>query len=505
MARFIANVNISTDNFNTWLQKTNQLLDAVSVDVVTTSNTTTGANTLGNTNIIGVLVANTLSTVRIIGGTPGNAAGYSTLTAGFSNATTSSNVSISGYTTNVSSNTLNIASNTSLIANTLSVNTTTSSITTTNLNLNIGNTLNGIAASANSTYSLVNIKGSNTLVNTSNFYISSITAITGNTTISGNTSVAAMTVTGNSTTTNIGLTGNTLTVSANLVVNGPSSSIAGNVAFSSNLMIIDSSNKRVGLFTTPQQDIHISHANASSLVLVENRIHSTSLAIGASNSYATGNTILVSAGSNNNIRLSTYSGELFVAANGNIGVKNTTPSSLLSIGSTVRISSNGDISTNGSVTTHGDVITEGSLYLGGNTTTTATATLSPIAAPNTTNSDTYPGPYSYLVFNNNDPQFIDIVSKQADTGYQAVKYTLQVQDNENADEVVMTEVSAIYGYNTSMIVQYGTLYTNTLFVSITSGANNTHYWLSAAPTTSYLAGKGGSANLQFRGLSQRCK
>ena len=136
MAKIITPIVIATDTFAGWVNKTNVIIDTIANEVVTVSNTTFGANTTGNGNVLGILSANTLSADRLRGGGVGNTANISSLIIGFSNSTVSSNVTVTGYTSNVTSNNLNITSNTvlgsgsqSFTANVANVNVTTNTFT----------------------------------------------------------------------------------------------------------------------------------------------------------------------------------------------------------------------------------------------------------------------------------------------------------------------------------------------------------------------------------------
>lgn len=137
MAKSISNVEISTDTFAGWLDKTNLVIGTLANEIVTVENTLRGANTTGNGSVIGIFTANTLGTFNLRGGGIGNTANLSSITIGFSNSTVSSNVSIVGYTSNVSSNNLNITSNTSLGtgSQSLSVNVDSFYITTNSFNI----------------------------------------------------------------------------------------------------------------------------------------------------------------------------------------------------------------------------------------------------------------------------------------------------------------------------------------------------------------------------------
>lgn len=509
MTRSVSNVQISTDTFYGLITKTNELLGALSNEIVTSSNSVIGSNTSGNVSVIGILSANIIATPIIRGGNSGNTATLTTLTVGHSNSTTSSNVSIRGYTSNISSNALNITANTVINTSTVDANVATF-VVTGNTTFNAGgNTSNpSLAVSGNSTYTLFNVRGANALINTTSFSVSSVTSVTGNTTLKSNSSVSAITVSGNNTVTNTTIAGDLVTVSSNVTVTGTSHAIGGNVAFDSNTLFIDSVNNRVGIFTdAPQHGFHVKNNNTSLIAMFEHIGQNTKLDISSSNTYAGGNTITLYAETGNQLRLSANGnvgpGTVFLAANGNIGLANDTPQALLSIANT-------KVYSNGTIQTSGDLICTGDLYanivfMGGTSQATVTATVCPIVPPYTTYSAAWPGAYTFLQFSNTTPQLIDVIQTAEGSGYQAVKYTIQCQDNEATNEVLMTEVSMVYGYGNAHSTQFGTIFTNTAFVEVSVGANSTDFWIQAAPTAAYLAFKGGQANLQFRGVRQKCR
>lgn len=137
MAKTVANVAIATDTFAGWVGKTNVLLDALTYEIVTCDDTSGGANTSGNGNVLGILTATTLGTNRIRGGGVGNTANIATLNIGIGNSTVSSNVVITGYTANVNANNLNITSNTIIGSGTQSLTISTANIVITSNTLEI--------------------------------------------------------------------------------------------------------------------------------------------------------------------------------------------------------------------------------------------------------------------------------------------------------------------------------------------------------------------------------
>lgn len=81
MAKSLANVAIATDTFAGWLGRTNQICDAISTEVITANTSVNGANTTGNTNLIGIFGANTVTVGNGLRGGTVNAAANLTITS----------------------------------------------------------------------------------------------------------------------------------------------------------------------------------------------------------------------------------------------------------------------------------------------------------------------------------------------------------------------------------------------------------------------------------------
>lgn len=154
MTKAVSNVVISTDTFQTVVERVNTLADAMTNEAVTTGSSTVGSNTIGNGSIIGIFSANVFAAPVIRGGAAGNTATLQGLTIGFSNATNSSNVNIIGHYTNVTSNTIGLFSDNTIIA-------------ASNLIINYASArLTGNAAFAvNTTFSALTFTGNSTAVN----------------------------------------------------------------------------------------------------------------------------------------------------------------------------------------------------------------------------------------------------------------------------------------------------------------------------------------------------
>lgn len=135
MSVSIANVNLSTDTFQNWLDKTNQVLDKVSTVVITTAANTTGGLTSGNASVNGTFSANVIAVGESLrGGTVAAGANLAiTSNVVFSGANvggsvtnynlSSSNVVIDSTVTTISGGTLTVTSNANFKSNTIFINT----------------------------------------------------------------------------------------------------------------------------------------------------------------------------------------------------------------------------------------------------------------------------------------------------------------------------------------------------------------------------------------------
>lgn len=128
MAKNLANVALATDTFATWLNRTNQICDAVSTEVITANTSVNGANTTGNTNLIGIFGANTIAVGNGLRGGTVNAAANLTVTSNAvftgGNTAFTSNLyvqndisTINAIAMNVNGGTVTINSNTAVAGN----------------------------------------------------------------------------------------------------------------------------------------------------------------------------------------------------------------------------------------------------------------------------------------------------------------------------------------------------------------------------------------------------
>jgi len=69
MAKSLANVEISTDTFENWITRTNQVVETLRNEIVTANSTSaTPPTTTGNAEVVGVFSANTIKATNLLGG-----------------------------------------------------------------------------------------------------------------------------------------------------------------------------------------------------------------------------------------------------------------------------------------------------------------------------------------------------------------------------------------------------------------------------------------------------
>ena len=200
MTKSLANVEVATDSFSSWITRTNDLVTALRNEVITANSTSaTPGSTTGNAEVIGTLSANTLKATNIQGG-------------------------------NVSTNTLlGIYGNVSVYSN--STGFTTFKVT--------GGPSVGTGVYANA----------DEIITVSN------------TSLRGNTSYTAVYITGNSSYTNLALNATAGYITTNLSISGGLHNITGNVNVDTGTLFIDSVNNRVGISnTTPNAPLTVTGA-----------------------------------------------------------------------------------------------------------------------------------------------------------------------------------------------------------------------------------------------------
>lgn len=120
MPLLIANVTPTSDTFQSWVDKTNQIADAMSTVVLTSAANTIGGQNSANVNLEGIFAANTIAaTTQLRGGSVSDSA----------NLTITSNAHFSGANVSTDTTYLNLQTTTAIVnANTITVSGTTANI-----------------------------------------------------------------------------------------------------------------------------------------------------------------------------------------------------------------------------------------------------------------------------------------------------------------------------------------------------------------------------------------
>lgn len=294
MAIQTSNVNIVTDSFQNWVDKTNTLLYGYSTYTVTAVANTAGSITTGNAVINGTFVSNSVvvsgsGTFGLRGGTlttsnvlyvtsnvsVGNTTVNTTITTtgiGTQSITASGNATISGLA-NIAGN-VTISGTSHVVGGNVNIDSGTLYVDSVNNRVGINNTAPGVAlhvtgqanitgnttvggvltvagstaftgtvqytggvAFSNSVSVVGNVTFSNTLAVTGNATFSNTLAVVGNATFSN-----AMAITGNV------VMSNTLAVTGNVTISN-TLNVSGNVIFDSGSFVLDASTNRLGVNT----------------------------------------------------------------------------------------------------------------------------------------------------------------------------------------------------------------------------------------------------------------
>ena len=271
MALTTANVDTTSHTFQTWVDKTNILLDAYSTSIVTTAANSSGGKTSGNATVNGIFTANSVTV-----------SGNSTFGLRGGNVTTNATLFI---TSNVS------------IGNT-SVNTVidTTTIDTDLMLTVLGNTsfTNGtVTFTTNSTSNVYTFGAGNSSFDSGVLFVDAVNNRVG---INNTAPGVALRVTGSadiSSTANIqgnANVGGTLGVVGNTTLSGALQTIAGNTNFDSGVLFVDATNNRVGInSTTPVVALDVvGSANISVSVNSAQVTVGTSFIANTSGAYHTG-------------------------------------------------------------------------------------------------------------------------------------------------------------------------------------------------------------------------
>jgi co-chaperonin GroES (HSP10) len=106
MAQTLAQINVASDTFEVWVERTNELIDILGQYIVTANNAANGALTTGNVYIVGILATSNILAANTIRG--GNVQASAPLTI-------SSNVAFTGEQWTYGNSTVNVFSNSSLL------------------------------------------------------------------------------------------------------------------------------------------------------------------------------------------------------------------------------------------------------------------------------------------------------------------------------------------------------------------------------------------------------
>jgi len=333
MSKSIANVNIATDTFNSWVLKTNEIAYAFSTEAVTATTSGAAGSTTGNVEIVGALSANTLKATNIQGG-------------------------------NTSTNTiLNVYGNVSVLSNSTNyeaLRITGGAAVGTGLYANADEIILAGNAGGNSSFS-----------------------------VRSNTSWTTILSTGNTLASNLFLNASSTAITSNLAISGSTHTISGNVNVDSGVLYVDQVNNRVGVNNTaPDASLSVTGtANVSGNARVGGI-----LTVGA-NAAVTGNLAVTGAAN----LASTLSVTGLASLLGNLNTATANASTAVNIGANVNLTTTritvgsstvNTYITNTTIETDGTLVVTGLSSLNGNL-NTATANASSavnVGANNTLNT-----------------------------------------------------------------------------------------------------------------------
>lgn len=264
----ISNVVVTTDTFQSWIDVTNQVCDAISTRVVTAEANTIGGSTSGNVNINGILSANTIAVKDgLRGGTVAAAANLSvtsnTVFVG-ANVAISANLYITAPNTTIASANTTVGGGAVLVTSNL---TTNSAVCT----LSPGSLI--VGANSTSVTSNVLFNNANTTVNAA-----SATVLGGTLVLNSNTQVNAayLNVATTAYLANV-IASHTATVSGNLNVTGTLMSVTSNVAVNSANVVINATSTSVvgGSLTITSNTVLAANVVTSSGLFVTDNVFVT--------------------------------------------------------------------------------------------------------------------------------------------------------------------------------------------------------------------------------------
>ena len=327
MALTTANVDTTSHTFQTWVDKTNILLDAYSTSIVTTAANSSGGFTTGNATVNGIFTANSISingntTFGLRGGNvTTNATLYVTSNVSIGNATVNTVITTTTIDTDLM---LTVLGNTSLTNGTVTFTTGSSNVYTfgagnanfdsgtlfidaTNNRIGINNTAPGVA---------LRVTGAADISTTAN--------VQGNANVGGTFGVAGVT-----------------TLTGNATLSGTLQTISGNVNIDTGTLFVDATNNRVGINNTAP-GVALVVTGAADITLTANiqgaaNVGGTFGVAGVTT--LTGNATLSGALQTISGNTTFDSGVLFVdATNNRVGINNTAPTVALEVTGAANVS-----------------------------------------------------------------------------------------------------------------------------------------------------------------------
>lgn len=332
MSRTIGQIDVTSDTFEVWINRTNDLLISLATEIITANDAAANTGSVAEprkAQLLGKFGANSIvATDELRGGNVGDLGqallmvttntlfGHSLYGNSYGNAeyvNCQANVFVNNHTFFVNNHTIYAnAYFFTVIANSF---------------IKANSSVTAIMVTGNSTVANTVVEGNDIFITTDNTTVNSISIFTGNTYVKSNTSTILVTVQGNGTTSNTILSGNLVQITANVDVTGTYHTVAGNVYFDTTTMVVDASNDRIGVGTaTPDAKFTVSGtANVSGATRLANTLNVIGATTLANTLAVTGNSTLtgpVTFG-NNYSYFNIYA--MASAANGNIGTNVSTP------------------------------------------------------------------------------------------------------------------------------------------------------------------------------------
>ena len=239
MSRTVANLEVTSDTFQNWVNKTNELLYSLTTEIITANSSAANTGTVLDNRIaqlLGKFGSNTLVATAELRG--GNVSSGGLLTI-------NSNTFFGGNAT-VNSSYVNSQANVFVNNSITQVNSYTTTITG-NTFIKSNSALTAIAVRGNTVTTNTIFNGNDVFIFTDNTSVNSISIFTGNTYVKSNATLTLITSQGNGVTSNVIFNGNLTQFTSNIDVTGTYHTINGNVYFDTRTLMVDYINDRVGV------------------------------------------------------------------------------------------------------------------------------------------------------------------------------------------------------------------------------------------------------------------